>query len=82
MSIILKPEQERVVQTLLAEGDFQDADEVLRSALALLAAEHRAYQQWLAETRVKVEVGIASLERGEGVDGETFVAQLLQRIQG
>ncbi len=77
MSIILKPEQETVVQTLLAQGCFRDADEVIQTALALLAAQQQSYQGWLVDTRAQVDEGIASLDRGEGVDGETFVNQLL-----
>jgi antitoxin ParD1/3/4 len=46
-------------------------------ALKLLEKERQSYQMWLTETREKVQEGIASLDRGEGVDGETVVNDLL-----
>ncbi|GET40002.1 ribbon-helix-helix domain-containing protein [Microseira wollei] len=81
MNITLKPEQEIVVQNLLAQGEFQTVDEVINAALALLETERLAYQAWLVDTRAKVEEGIAALERGEVVDGETFVNQLRAKLQ-
>ncbi|AFY88181.1 MAG: hypothetical protein CLLPBCKN_001796 [Chroococcidiopsis cubana SAG 39.79] len=81
MNITLKPEQEKIVQTLLASGKFKNVDEVIQAALHLLEEDDREYQQWMIETRAKVEEGIASLERGEGIDGETFVNQLLTKFK-
>ncbi|MFB2978781.1 type II toxin-antitoxin system ParD family antitoxin [Microseira sp. BLCC-F43] len=81
MNITLKPEQEIVVQNLLTQGEFQTVDEVISAALALLETEQLAYQAWLADTRAKVEEGIAALERGEVVDGETFMNQLRAKLQ-
>ena len=81
MNITLKPEQEIVVQNLLAQGEFQTVDEVIYAALALLETERLAYQAWLVDTRAKVEEGIAALERGEVVDGEMFVNQLRAKFQ-
>ncbi|NHC36849.1 ribbon-helix-helix domain-containing protein [Scytonema millei] len=81
MNITLKPEQEKTVQTLLASGKFKNVDEVIQAALHLLEEDNREYQQWVIETRAKVEEGIASLERGEGIDGETFVNQLLAKFK-
>lgn len=54
MNITLKPEQEIVVQNLLAQGEFQTVDEVIYAALALLETEQQAYQAWLVDTRAKV----------------------------
>jgi antitoxin ParD1/3/4 len=61
MNITLKPEQEKIVQILLASGKFKNADEVIQAALHLLEEDDREYQQWVIETRAKVEEGIASL---------------------
>jgi antitoxin ParD1/3/4 len=77
MSITLNPEQETIVANLIATGGFQTTDEVLQVALKLLEKERQSYQTWLTETREKVQEGIASLDRGEGVDGETVVNDLL-----
>jgi antitoxin ParD1/3/4 len=69
MSITLNSEQETIVANLIATGSFQTADEVLQVALKLLETERRSYQAWVAQTRDLVNDGIASLDRGEGVDG-------------
>lgn len=77
MSITLNSEQESIVTDLIATGSFQTADEVLQAALRLLETERQSYQTWVAETREKVQEGIESLDRGEGIDGETVVNELL-----
>jgi antitoxin ParD1/3/4 len=81
MSIILSSEQETIVANLIATGSFQTADEVLQVALKLLETERRSYQLWLTETREKVKEGIESLDRGEGVDGEMVVNDLLAKLR-
>jgi antitoxin ParD1/3/4 len=81
MSITLNSEQESIVTDLIATGSFQTADEVLQAALRLLETERQSYQTWLAETREKVQEGIESLDRGEGIDGETVVNELLAKLQ-
>lgn len=50
---------------------------MIQAALCLLDERDKAYEQWVMETRKQIDAGIASLERGEGIDGETFVNQLL-----
>ena len=81
MSITLNPEQETIIANLIATGSFQTTDEVLQVALKLLEQERLAYDAWLAETREKVQEGIESLDRGEGVDGETVVNDLLAKLR-
>jgi antitoxin ParD1/3/4 len=77
MSITLNTEQETIVADLIATGSFQTADEVIQVALTLLERERHSYQSWVAQTRALVQEGIESLNRGEGVDGETVVNALL-----
>jgi antitoxin ParD1/3/4 len=81
MSITLNLEQETIVANLIATGGFQTADEVLQVALRLLETERQSYQAWLLETREKVQEGIESLDRGEGLDGETVVNDLLAKLR-
>ncbi|QMS88700.1 type II toxin-antitoxin system ParD family antitoxin [Nostoc edaphicum CCNP1411] len=81
MSITFSPEQEQIIQVLLATGQFNNVDEVIQTALHLLAEETLSQQVWLEETRTKIDEGIASLEKGEGIDGETFVNQLLTQLK-
>jgi antitoxin ParD1/3/4 len=81
MSITLNSEQEKIVTNLIATGSFQTADEVLQVALRLLETERQSYQTWVAQTRDLVQGGIDSLDRGEGVDGETVVNDLLTKLR-
>jgi antitoxin ParD1/3/4 len=81
MSITLNPEQEMIIANLIATGSFQTADEVLQVALKLLEMERQSYQSWVTETREQVREGIESLKRGEGVDGETVVNDLLAKLR-
>ncbi len=81
MSITLNSEQESIVTNLIATGSFQTAEEVLQAALRLLETEGQSYQIWVAETREKVQEGIESLDRGEGVDGEIVVNELLAKLR-
>ncbi|MEH2400472.1 ribbon-helix-helix domain-containing protein [Nostoc sp.] len=50
---------------MLTTNRFNSVDEVIQTALRLLAEETLSYQGWLEETRTKIDEGIASLERGE-----------------
>ena len=81
MIITLTPEQDKIVKDLLATGKFNSVGEVVQAALSLLEQDRLGYQVWVDETRGKIDEGIASLERGEGIDGETFVNQLLADLQ-
>jgi antitoxin ParD1/3/4 len=81
MSITLNTEQETIVANLIATGSFQTADEVLQVALKLLEKERQSYQAWVIQTRDLVREGIESLDRGEGVDGETVVNDLLAKLR-
>ena len=81
MSITLNSEQETIVANLIATGSFQTADEVLQVALTRLETERESYQSWIVQTREQVREGIESLDRGEGVDGETAVNDILAKLR-
>jgi antitoxin ParD1/3/4 len=81
MSITLNSEQETIVANLIATGSFQTADEVLQAALTRLETEQESYQSWMVQTRDRVREGIESLDRGEGVDGETAVNDILAKLR-
>ncbi len=81
MSISLKPEQEQFIREKLQTGKYQTVDEVITEAFRLLEERDQHYQEWLEETSVKIDEGIASLDRGEGIDGETFVNQILTNFK-
>lgn len=79
MQITLKPEHETFIQTQLAQGKYQSADDFLSQALSLLQRQ-QDYEQWMSETRRKVREGIDALQRGEGVEGDIVIAQLRDRL--
>ena len=81
MNIELKPEHEQFIQAQIASGKFTNADEVLDVAFQLLEKLNSEYVQWVEETRQKVDVAIAEIERGEVLDGETVVMQILEKFQ-
>ncbi|AFZ26547.1 putative transcriptional regulators containing the CopG/Arc/MetJ DNA-binding domain [Cylindrospermum stagnale PCC 7417] len=80
MSIQLKPETQQLIQSHIATGNYTDADEVIRKALKLLSEWEIGYQQWVEESRQKVTVGLAQIERGEVVDGEAVMERLQEKI--
>ena len=79
MNIILSPQQEKFIQSQIAKGKYTNMEEVIDSALKLL--EKQDYEQWLDETRQKVQVGLEQLEKGEKVDGEIVIAQLKAKFK-
>ncbi len=81
MNIELKPEHEQFIQAQIASGKFTNADEVIDVAFHLLEKLNSEYVQWVEETRQKVDVAIAEVERGEVLDGETVVMQILEKFQ-
>ena len=80
MSITFKPEQEQFIQEKLKTGKYQTVDEVLITAFRLLEARDKDYERWVVETREKVDAA-ASLDRGEGLDGEEVVNRILERFR-
>ncbi len=81
MNIKLKPEHEQFIQAQIATGKYAKPEEVVDIAFRLLEKLNSEYAQWIEETRQKVDVAIAELERGEGLDGETVVMEILERFR-
>ncbi len=81
MSIRLKPEHEQFIQAQVASGRFANQEEVIDTAFRLLEKLHSEYEQWIEETRDKIDMGIAEFDRGEGLDGEAVVAGILERFK-
>ena len=76
MNITLKPEQEQFIQAKLKSGKYATVDEVITEALQLLDKRDKHYQKWVEETREKVAVGLAQLDRGEGIEAQTVINSL------
>jgi antitoxin ParD1/3/4 len=81
MNIALKPEQEQFIQSQIDRGRFKSADEAAFQAFKLLEEKYRDYEDWIEDTRQKVDVAIAELDRGEGVDLDLAIEILQQKFQ-
>lgn len=84
MNVSLTPELKKFVEKEVDGGLYQTASEVVRAALRRLKEDQEARQirvpQTLEELEDDLAKSIASLERGEGVDGEEVFRRLSKRI--
>ena len=81
MNISLNAEQKKFVESQIAKGKYANIQQVVDTALKLLEKEEQNYQNWLDETRQKVEVGLKQLENGEKVDGEIVMEQFAEKFK-
>ncbi|MBE9210733.1 type II toxin-antitoxin system ParD family antitoxin [Nostoc sp. LEGE 06077] len=81
MNIQLKPELEQIIEAQIATGRYSNPEEVISKALKLLLEWEQGYQQWVEETRQKVEVAIEQLDRGEGIEGEVVIEGLRSKLR-
>ena len=72
MNIHLTPELQTLVQKKVKSGRYNSASEVVREALRLFEERDRLRELQIREFRRKINEGWASLERGEGINGEEF----------
>ena len=88
MAVTLSAEQTYLLTLLVQQGRYPSLQDALDTALMLLVDEteleapedNPQYFQLLEQTRNQVEEGLAQLERGEVLDGETVIAQLRQKV--
>lgn len=73
MTLTITPEVEALLQQELKSGRFQDPNEVIATALMVLA-ESRPYH--LAELDAMIQEGIDSADRGELYDEDQVRAHL------
>ena len=81
MTIQLKPEQEKFIEAQVASGKYNSPEEVMDKMFLVFERLQSEYDEWVKETRQKIDVAIAEIERGEGLDGETVVNELLERFK-
>jgi antitoxin ParD1/3/4 len=80
MNIQLKPEQEKIIQVQIQSGKYNSAEEIVDIAFRLFDKLQSEYAEWIEENRQKVDVAVAELERGEGLNGETVIGEILDRF--
>ncbi|MCA2814935.1 MAG: type II toxin-antitoxin system ParD family antitoxin [Microcystis sp. M090S1] len=81
MNIQLKPNQEQFIQKQLKSGRFDNSEQVIDTAFYLLEILDQDYLQWVEETRQKIDVAIAELDNGEGLDGEKVINDILEKFK-
>ncbi len=81
MAIVLKPEQERFIQSQIDAGQFSNAEQVIDTAFRLLEQHSTEYTQWVSAVREKVTIARDEVARGELLDGETVVTDILERFR-
>lgn len=82
LNVSLTPELEQLISARVASGRYLSASEVVREGLRLLEERDRLRDEALASVTRKIEEGLDSLDRGEGVDGEALLDELERRIRG
>ena len=75
MNVSLTPELEKYIQDKVETGRYTSASEVVREALRLLE------QKEVKEFQAELDRRIASLDRGEGIAGDKFFADLKKRTK-
>ncbi len=80
MAIVLKPEQERFIQSQIDAGQFSNPEQVIDTAFRLLEQQSAEYLQWVNEVREKIAIAQDEVARGEVLDGETVVNDILERF--
>lgn len=78
MTIKLKPEQEKFIEAQVARGKYNSPEEVMDKMFLVFERLQSEYDEWVKDTRQKVDAAIGEIERGEGLDGETVVNELLE----
>ena len=81
VNVHLTPELESLVKKKVRTGRYNSASEVVREALRLFEERDRIRELQIQELRKKINKGWASLEQGEGVDGEEFFRALEREEQ-
>jgi antitoxin ParD1/3/4 len=80
MEIPVSPEMERWIARMIADGRYEDMDEVVYEALQLLKEREEDPVARLDALRRDVRIGLDQLDRGEGIDGEEAFKQVLDWI--
>ena len=64
-NVVLTERQEELIESLITSGRYQNASEVLREGLRLLARREAHEKEKLEALREAARIGLGALERGE-----------------
>jgi antitoxin ParD1/3/4 len=79
VNVSLTPELEEFIQKKVTSGRYTSASEVVREALRLLEDQEKVIAAQRKEFRAELERRTASLQRGEGLDGEKVFAAIRRK---
>lgn len=79
MNVKLSGDAEEFVQTEVASGRYDSAQEVVREGLRLLSERAILEERQRARLNEQIEVGLAELDRGEGIPGDEAFKALWER---
>jgi len=80
LSVSLTPELEKFVSSRVGSGRNLSANEVIREGLRLLQEQERLRETRLQEIRRDIAKGLASLDRGDGLDGAAVFDEVLSEL--
>lgn len=85
-NVVLTKPQEKLIETLVESGRYQNASEVVRDGLRLVAQREAEEAAKLKALREAARVGVSALDRGEFKefenmeDMQAYLADLSDRI--
>jgi antitoxin ParD1/3/4 len=77
VNVALTPELEQLIEERVRSGRYTSASEVVREALRLLQDRDELRRLRMDQLRAKVAAGLDSLDRGESVDGDAVIDDIL-----
>ena len=80
MNVTLNPDDEKLVNERVQSGQYSDTSAVFTEALRALREREAEDERIRQDLRSKIERGYQQSLRGEGVDGEQFLAELEDEI--
>jgi antitoxin ParD1/3/4 len=81
MQVTLPPELELIVSRQLTSGKYQNAIEVIRSAIELLDKQEDIDRGKLGELQQAASIGWEASQRGEIVDGNIAMEQIRSNLK-
>lgn len=77
MNVNLTPQLEKLVNDKVQSGRYNSASEVVREALRLMEQKDEVRAIELQALRGRIDKGLAEAGAGKGVDGDTFMRELI-----
>jgi len=80
MNVSLTPELERRISQRVESGLYTTASEVVREGLRLLFEADQAREERIARMDAAIDIGLAELDRGEGIPGDIARKEFMTKI--